>query len=318
MLLGIAILCQPITLQASAYSHAYKDDDSSSSEEEPIKKDPITILNGNLLYNARQGYTKSAKENIEKGADVNTRDKKGATPLYYVAGGEKDDPELFIYLIGKGADLEGHAVEENKERGTYDLIHIASANGNYKIVEYLLQRDPQLQSDPQHGSKLTSKGYSPLDIAIKNKEFAVAKLLISDAKSKKVDPFFSGKTSLVGCLFGDSAELSFLLDYGNKEELNRQDPKTGNTPLHLAAKKGKKELVVLLLKYTPNGNIENFKGMTPADMARGHYDQDVFNMLKDYENSQKQDKQHREQDEQYRKDMKEDTKKNYSKRTEQI
>jgi hypothetical protein len=38
------IQLDPIMLQASAYSHAYKDDDSSSSsssDEEPLKKDPI-------------------------------------------------------------------------------------------------------------------------------------------------------------------------------------------------------------------------------------------------------------------------------------
>jgi Ankyrin repeats (3 copies) len=54
------------------------------------------------------------------------------------------------------------------------------------------------------------------------------------------------------------------------EVANLGDPKTGNSPLHVAAQNGHHELVKMLLEYKSVVNSQNLKGNTSLHMAVGY------------------------------------------------
>ena len=85
----------------------------------------------------------SLKECIESGADVNSRDRTGQTPLHRVAGGWGDPVELVSLLVGAGA-----IVDARDEHGRTPL-HDALDAENPAVFERLIQlgADPTLPDD---------------------------------------------------------------------------------------------------------------------------------------------------------------------------
>jgi len=51
---------------------------------------------------------------------------------------------------------------------------------------------------------------------------------------------------------------------------NLGDPKTGNSPLHIAAQNGHDNLVAMLIEFKASVNMQNLKGQTPLHMAVGY------------------------------------------------
>ena len=60
---------------------------------------------------AQYGHIETVKSLIENGADVNSKDKYGWTPLHYAA--EEGHKEIVEYLIGKDADVNHEFFEQN-------------------------------------------------------------------------------------------------------------------------------------------------------------------------------------------------------------
>src|SRR5262245_17449250 len=85
-----------------------------------------------LLESAQLGQLTRAKELLAKGADVNTADRRGFTPLMWASAG--GDMALVRQLIESGA-----AVDRKANDGSTALI-LASANGFTEVVRTLLAR----------------------------------------------------------------------------------------------------------------------------------------------------------------------------------
>ncbi|KAL7903818.1 ankyrin repeat-containing domain protein [Trichoderma velutinum] len=85
---------------------------------------------------------------------------------------------------------------------------------------------------------------------------------------------------------GDSGIFRELLEtLVENEDINSHEDKDGNTPLMIAAKNGRKEIVQLLLtKYVNNVNInaENTSGDTPLSYAAEYRHKDVVEILLQY------------------------------------
>lgn len=91
-----------------------------------------TSANTDLLESARLGQLARAKELLSKGAEVNTADRRGFTPLMWASA--SGNMELVRQLLESGAALDRRAND-----GTTALM-LASANGFTEIVRALLVR----------------------------------------------------------------------------------------------------------------------------------------------------------------------------------
>ncbi|WP_320034362.1 ankyrin repeat domain-containing protein [Halarcobacter sp.] len=147
---------------------------------------------------------------VEKGVDINKKNKLGFTALLYAVGW--GDLKTVKYLINKGASLKSRA-----NRG-FGVLHRAAMNKNEEIIKYLLEnysfdvndrgksycspldfslRNNALQKNGtlnatklllKYGAKKSinwnCNGYTPLMISIKNKE--VVDLLINNGADKTI------------------------------------------------------------------------------------------------------------------------------------
>lgn len=98
------------------------DSGASVQEESSDGWDALTVLVRN-----KGDVTELVKLLLSKGADVNHRTQKGATPLMYAR-----NPKVVEYLLRNGADL--HAVNENQ----WNALHYAIRNNRLDAAQVLL------------------------------------------------------------------------------------------------------------------------------------------------------------------------------------
>jgi len=197
-----------------------KNGKGKSALEILINKENITILH----YTCKNEHNlKFIKLLIEKGADVNVKDKDGKTPLFYACK-NKNGFEIAKLLIEKGADIN--------IKGGYDeetLIKYALENENgSKIVKLLIEKGADVNVKYDYDKKTL------LHTACKNKNgFENVKYLIekgADVNVKDKD----GKTSLFyACKNKNGFEIAkYLIQKG--ADVNVKD-KDNNTLLMYAS-----------------------------------------------------------------------------------
>ncbi|CAB0043661.1 unnamed protein product [Trichogramma brassicae] len=170
--------------------------------------------------------------------DPNWVNGEGATPLHLICSRPKDDgtADTFFEILDElNRSVE---IDARDNEGGNTPLHLAARNGHAQLVELLLRRgaDPNLAND---------FGSTPLHF------------ICSRAKNDE----------LVDTLFGKLDELlttKFL-------EVDAQDA-SGNSPLHLALKRGNEHLMELLLEHGADANLSNLNGTTPLHVIakRGH------------------------------------------------
>ncbi len=97
---------------------------------------------GDLQAAARTGDLEQVKKLVEGGADVNVRDKEGATPLLWSLAMSKR--EVATYLIAHGADVKASA-------GGVTPLHIAAALGMQDIAELLIAKGADVNAREDAG-----------------------------------------------------------------------------------------------------------------------------------------------------------------------
>ena len=87
------------------------------------------IFKGTLHKACDKGNIEAVKQHLADGANVNTKDKYGWTPLRYAANGHK---EIVRLLIAKGADVNAKTL-----RG-WTSLHGAAIDGHKEVAELLI------------------------------------------------------------------------------------------------------------------------------------------------------------------------------------
>jgi ankyrin repeat protein len=165
-----------------------------------------------LWWAANKGHLPLAEALIQRGADVDTPDHFGGTPLTTAAS--CGQLEMVRYLVGQGADIHaslttiGHASEQPDGRKAF---HLAAGNGHLSVVEYLLEAG-------NHPDECGGSGYTPLMLAVQNNLYDLADFLIqhgADVNAKHTGPggyiALRGWTPLVFAISGGFVRMTKLL-----------------------------------------------------------------------------------------------------------
>ncbi len=114
---------------------------------------------------------------IEKGADVNAKEDKDKTPLYWAA--LNNSREVAVLLIATGADVDAtsmFAMFNDVTKAMNDVhgvtpLHAAARNGNREIIELLIEWDADVNAK-------ASNGMTALHFAARDNYHEAASLLI--------------------------------------------------------------------------------------------------------------------------------------------
>lgn len=155
-------------------------------------KQRTSSLNEKLFLPASQGNVKEVKALLDSGADVNSKEAEGETPLMYAAA--EGHTEIVLLLLRRGADIHKHSVNDQTALGR------AAMYGHADTVEMLLN----------HGAKVDEQmdqGGTPLMHAA---NVPTAKVLLSHGAKVNAQNHF-GFTALMGAAAEGKIDIVNLL-----------------------------------------------------------------------------------------------------------
>ena len=204
---------------------------------------------------------------------------KKATAIYEAAFG-CNEVEIIRLLEERGCDIK----KESEERFTPLMVSIWRQN--YGIAEYLIE---QVSKDSkEHINKRDIKGETALYKAITAGSFDMIKRLLDAGADYKIAPFLDSPDLVVSPLLratgrDDVRAVQWILsNCSNDREMlkliNEKDPKYERSALSLAAEKGFREIVKLLIANGADVFSRNNHGRTPRDMTLRRYE-DIYDML---------------------------------------
>ncbi|MEM4137926.1 MAG: ankyrin repeat domain-containing protein, partial [Candidatus Anstonellaceae archaeon] len=84
-----------------------------------------------LILVSKSGDIQQVKQLIEKGANINSTDKYGYTPLHFAA--KSGNTKVAEFLIKSGSDVNA------KNKDGYTPLHFAAQSGNIELAEFLIK-----------------------------------------------------------------------------------------------------------------------------------------------------------------------------------
>jgi ankyrin repeat protein len=247
-------------------------------------------------FHGRPGITQLL---LDHGANPNTENEQGDTPLHSVSGGKHNSQEhgasvgIARLLLERGVDVDARAKDK------FTPLHSATFNGRLELAKVLLDHGANANAvnegreTPLH---LVSRGEYDRDSLSQEHGAGIARLLLEHgvdvhAQDEDLD------TALHWAAFRGRLEVTqVLLEHGaNPKVVSGERPggqicetpegsqehgvdvdaqgKYHDTPLHWAALSGRVEITRLLLDHGANPNVEDEQQATPLHLVvRGEYD----------------------------------------------
>lgn len=214
-----------------------------------------------LCLASKYGNLEIVKYLLEKGADIEAKDKNGMSPL--ILASKNGNLEIVKYLFEKGVNVEAIDKEERT------CLMIASIKGHLNIVEFLLEKGADIEAKNKKGETALIKASlaGHLDIA----EFLLN--CYSNEKIRKLKMY----SIMISALEYDNKELvKYLLDNEtaidvlNENIINKISKLLFNLDvknIYESIKYGSLEILNLLMKNGINIEFPNEENETPLIYA---------------------------------------------------
>ncbi|MBI4472363.1 MAG: ankyrin repeat domain-containing protein, partial [Acidobacteria bacterium] len=199
-----------------------------------------------LLTAAADGRSHDIEQLLSAGANINTVDRRGWTPLHYAI--EQKHTETALLLIRKGADIRKLTESECSP------LTFAAQENDVALIKELLMRHVPVEP-------VTVNGTTPLIIAAAHGSVEAAELLIAaGADVNRRRSVGSHDTVLMTAASeGQLGAVTLLLAHGAKLEETDQN---GNTAMMYAAAQGHVEILKCLRERGANIDAINRRGGT--------------------------------------------------------
>jgi ankyrin repeat protein len=193
---------------------------------------------------------------IQRGADVNTTDKWGWTPLSWAV--DHDNLDSLKSLIAHGAKVD------TKIWGGETALMSEASKGRTEAVKLLLEAGADIHAMDDTGQTALHRMMDVIHLPSKDMaELLLAKGAEVNSKDK------CGRTPLhLAAESADADIVKLLLDKGAK--VDEKDDESGFTPLHHAARFGKIDVAELLIARGADINTKDKQGHTPLQVAVNH------------------------------------------------
>ncbi|KAF4627052.1 hypothetical protein G7Y89_g11102 [Cudoniella acicularis] len=208
---------------------------------------------GKSLHRAAQGgQLEMAELLFSRGAELEAMAPMG-TPLMYAA--ESGQLDMVKSLLNRGANI--HAVLAGKPYAT--AIYLAAQGDRFAVVEFLIQRDADINGPP--GDQ------SPLHAAARSSCLATVRLLIDQGADMRKRAGHGLTPLHYAAEFGSEQTIQLFLDKGVNFEI--QDD-YGRLPMFLAAQGNQPKNVKLFLDLGTHPNVaDSDLGYTGLHIAAG-------------------------------------------------
>ena len=241
----------------------------SSSNPEAVDKE-----NNTPLHNAAEkGSLNIVRILIEYSNDVmsyvNATNQKNETALHCAV--KMGHSEVVEYLLENNCKVSEIDVEKHTE------LHYAAANGNSCISTLLLKYAVDVKT---YANAHNSKKETALHLAARKGRFEVAKLLLENHSD--IDAVDKDQNTILhfAAESGDINTIKLLLNYSKDigKFVNTRNGKK-QTPIHLAARRGKYEVVQQLLENLADVNLVDMHNNTILHFAAESGDISTFKIL---------------------------------------
>jgi len=219
-------------------------------------------LETDLLVAAENGDTAEVRRLLDKGVNVNIKDKSGYTSLMHTQNSGRSDTARL--LLEKGAVL-------NADDETSNALLRAAAEGRADQVKVLLEKGANIEVRDL-------LAWTPLIWAAWQGRPAVVKLLVDKGANIEAEGA-GGGTALTSAAEARCLDvLKLLLEKGSNVEAKPQYPASG-TALTVAAEAGFADVVRLLLAKGADIEAKDSYGNTAPKLARENHHAEVVQIL---------------------------------------
>ncbi len=223
-----------------------------------------------LLHQAsRAGSTEIVKQLIAKGADVGVKSKNGETPLQCAASGGHE--EAVKLLLAKGAD-----VNTTSNRGRHPLGD-AAQRGHEDVVKLLIASGANVNLHAQ------GRG-SALHAAAQRGRSTILDLLIANGADVNLNARAGTPLHLAarGRAQVDDEKCAEMVEklLAKGADVNAKNPQAGRTPLHIAARRGRRKAAELLVAAGADVNAKGAMGHTPLWCAKEEGNTEIIELLR--------------------------------------
>ncbi|MBQ6617169.1 MAG: ankyrin repeat domain-containing protein [Thermoguttaceae bacterium] len=168
---------------------------------------------------------------IEKGADVNAKNRLNTTPLFFAAN--NDNLEMVKLLVENGADVNNRDYDDGNP-----ALFVAALKGNWEMFQYLVENGADILIE-------NGDGCSALHAAAEGGNFEIVKWLIKKGLDVKVQCYYDRSCLHHAAKSGNIEMIKWFIDKG----LDIKAKDFGKrTVLHYAAEGGHLEMVQWLVE----------------------------------------------------------------------